>query len=114
VDNAKEEGNWHIDDFPEAEGVKGGRMYDIRERILQFTAEAIPTPRLRHRNGETLQTTERESENGKQRCAIQVALGTAILNVINLFDKGLNDWILYEELIKPRETLVAAKRNFGE
>jgi hypothetical protein len=46
VDNA-EDINRHIDDSPEGEGFQGGRMYDIRERILQFTAEAIPIPSLK-------------------------------------------------------------------
>jgi hypothetical protein len=47
-------------------------MYNSRERILQFAAEVIPIQRVLvpHIDGETLQTTEWESENGNERCVI--------------------------------------------
>jgi len=43
VDNVEEGGNRHYD-ILEVEGFKGGRMYDIRERIHHFKTEDIPIP----------------------------------------------------------------------
>ena len=69
VDNLEEEGNRQFGDAPEVKGFKGGWMYDIRERIFQFSAKTIPIPKIQiipaHINRETLQPTEWESENGK-------------------------------------------------
>jgi hypothetical protein len=36
----------HIGDAVKAKGFKGGRKYDIRERIFYFTVKTIPIPKL--------------------------------------------------------------------
>jgi len=61
VDNAEEEGNWCIVDVIEVEDFEGGRMYESRERILQFIAKATPIHSLPAiREPKFLQVTERE------------------------------------------------------
>ena len=57
-----EEGNWCISDVYEVEDFEGGRMYESRERILQFTAKATP---IHSEEREFLQVTERELEKTK-------------------------------------------------
>ena len=87
-------------------------MYNSREGVLQFAAEVIPLQCVSHIfDGETLQTTEWESENGNERCAIIPF--TAVLRVLsvtvdsNTSDKGLNDRIFDEELMKPLAGLMS-------
>jgi hypothetical protein len=46
VVNVEEEDCWHIGDAVKAKGFKGGRKYDIRERIFYFTVKTIPIPKL--------------------------------------------------------------------
>ena len=63
--DAVEEHNRHADSR-KVESFKGGRMYNSQECLLQFAAEVIPiqtVPRTID-EGETLQTTEWELENG--------------------------------------------------
>ena len=77
-------------------------MYNSRERVLQFAAEVIPMHYGPHlviaaREGEILQTTEWESENGNERWAIQGLIRHVDRDT---FDKGLNDRIFDKEFVK--------------
>jgi len=112
-----QEHNRHFD-FLEAEGFKGGQMYGSRECILQFTAEVIPIQRVRvvrRIDGETLQTTEWELENGNERRAIQLQ-GHRIFVMIDsdISDKGLNDRVFDKELMKPLAGSITFERNCRE
>jgi hypothetical protein len=78
-------------------------MYNTGECVLQFAAEVVPVENAGHFDGEFLQTTEWESENGNQRCVIQ-ELGsyeTLIPTDDNLSDGGLDDRKSDKELMKP-------------
>jgi hypothetical protein len=82
-------------------------MYNSREGVLQFAAQVIPIqwgpgPQIIASDGETLQTTEWETENGNERCAIQELIKIDS----NTSDKGLNDRIFDKELMKPLAGLI--------
>jgi hypothetical protein len=114
--DTEEEHNWHADSV-EVEGFKGGRMYNSRERVLQFAAEVIPIqwgmgPYIIAIDGETLQTTEWESENSNERFAIQ---GLQVIKFDgNTSDKGLNDRIFNKDLMKPLGGLITTEIKIRE
>ena len=91
-------------------------MYSTRERVLQFAAKVVPIqwglkPRIAS-DGETLQTTEWETEKGNERFAIRE------LQVIKFdgdtSDKGLNDWIFDKELMKFLAGLITSEIKIRE
>ena len=58
--DAEKERNRHAETL-EGEGFKGGRMYNSRDRVLQFATEVIPAHWVPLIIGETVQTTKWES-----------------------------------------------------
>jgi hypothetical protein len=88
-------------------------MYDIQESIFQITAKSIPI-HLRISNRETLETTEWESENGNHPFTSIPYVTVDVLSESNGSDKGPNDWILDEELMKPMADLLASEGNSRE